>query len=121
VAEGIDEGAAAEADADALGEVADAEGCGRPPPGIWARPMAPTEQAADVPDPVVAPSPLHRDEAVMSVTEPGVAAAVCDGRTTVTCSSAWVAAPPGVVAMYRPAPAAATGTAASAHQDRARQ
>ena len=81
---------------------------GRPPtsrgaawpswPGIRAMPMAPTEQAADLPEPVLAaPSALHRDAAWTSVTDPG-AAAEWDGLTTVTRSWAWVATPFGAMA-----------------------
>jgi hypothetical protein len=86
-------------DAEADGETADFEGCGLAPwPGIRAMPMAPIEQAADLPEPVLpAPSALHRDAAWTSVTEPG-AAAEWDGPTTVTRSWAWVATPFGAMA-----------------------
>lgn len=114
---GVEPPVPADADADALG-------CGfpGPRPGIRAMPMAPTEQAVDEPDPVLAaPATLHRAEVWASVAEraPSAdppAAAECDGWFTVTWSWAWVAAPPpDAMAPYRPAPAT-TGTAASAHQ-----
>jgi hypothetical protein len=93
-------------------------------PGILAMPMAPTGQAADATDPVLAsPGAVHRDAAWISVTEPGWAepgaAAEWPGLTTVTRSRACVVVPPGAMAMYRPAPAS-NGTADSAAQYRGR-
>jgi hypothetical protein len=115
----MDEPAGAEADAGGDAEVAEALGCGLagPPPGIRAMPMAPTEQAVDDPDPVLAaPAMLHRDELWASVAELGPLAGEWDGLITVMWSWAWVAAPPpGAMATYKLAPAT-TGTAASAHQ-----
>ncbi|HEY2279667.1 MAG TPA: hypothetical protein VGI00_15015 [Streptosporangiaceae bacterium] len=88
-----------DAEADAAGEIADFEGRGLVPwPGMRAMPMAPIEQAADLPDPVLAaPSSLQRDAAWTSVTDLG-AAAERDGLTTVTRSWAWVATPFGAMA-----------------------
>ncbi|HEX3750370.1 MAG TPA: hypothetical protein VHW06_07390 [Streptosporangiaceae bacterium] len=100
------------------GRDAEALGCGgTDPPGIRAMPMAPTEQAVDEPDPVLAaPAMLHCDEVWASVADRAPpAAAECDGWTTVTWSWAWVAAPPGAMAVYKLAPAT-TGTAVRAHQ-----
>ena len=91
------EPAGAEADADGDAEVAEALGCGLvDPPGILAMPMAPTEQAVDEPDPVLAaPAMLHRDDVWTSVAEPATAAEECDGRAAVTWSWACVATPLG--------------------------
>ena len=83
--------------------------------GILAMPMAPTEQAALLPEPVaVPPCDVHWEAAWTSVTEPGLVCALL-GPATVMLSWVCAVVPLGAMATYTPA-AATTGRPVSAHR-----